>query len=170
MPATASSEKMISPSPEDSQPPPFEFIKLPDTYHHDAQSDLQRLEHHLESSEMIDKFDHAINALSKKVTDRWPTRRLPYLQVSVLLIKWEEDDLGVDEEIDELRDLLTRFFRYSVESWLIPKGSPKTASLALVNKLHEFTEAYNNEGSLIWIYYGGHGRQVPGYTGLIWFP
>lgn len=172
MPTTASSKTARSPSlpPEESEPLPFEFIKLPNTHHHDAQHDLQRLEHHLRSSEMIEKFDGAIRALSDKVKDRWLTRRLPYLQVSVLLIRWEEDDLGVDEEIEELRDLLARFFRYSVESWLIPKGSPKMAYIALVNKLHAFTETCNDQDSLHWIYYGGHGKQDPRYPGPIWFP
>ncbi|KAM7183554.1 hypothetical protein V8F20_012578 [Naviculisporaceae sp. PSN 640] len=166
----SSDEATSTPESGNSEPPPFDFIKLPDNYHHDATKDIQRLDCHIRTSDMIQRFDNAIKTLSAKVSDKWATRNLPYLRVAVLLIRWEEDDLGVDEEIKELQDLLTRFFRYAVDSWLIPKGTPKRVYIALMNKLHSFTEAHNTEDTLIWIYYGGHGRQDPRYPGPIWFP
>ncbi|KAK4210933.1 hypothetical protein QBC37DRAFT_428005 [Rhypophila decipiens] len=163
----------VTPAPDDADPPPFDFIQLPDSYHNDTETlDVQRLDYHVKTADVIHEFDVAIKALSAKVSDKWATRNLPYLRVAVLLLHWEEDDLGVEEEISELQDLLTRFFRYAVEPWVIPKGKPKRVYMALMKKLHDFTEAHNTQDALLWIYYGGHARQDPRYPGRgpVWFP
>ncbi|KAM7196233.1 hypothetical protein V8F33_006345 [Rhypophila sp. PSN 637] len=161
------------PARDDADPPPFDFIQLPDSYHNDpATLDIQRLDYHVKTADVIHEFDVAIKALSAKVSDKWATRSLPYLRVAVLLLHWEEDDLGVEDEISELQDLLTRFFRYAVEPWVIPKGKPKRVYMALMKKLHDFTEAHDTQDTLLWIYYGGHARQDPRYPGRgpVWFP
>ena len=78
--------------------------------------EIYRLECYLrDTDEMTDKFDSAICSPVSKVEDRWPTRYIPYLAVSVLLPRWEDNDLGVIREIAELNDLLTRFFWYNIE-------------------------------------------------------
>lgn len=149
---------------------PFEHIQL-STESDRANDEVHRLEHHLSDiSELIDKFDFAVKALSAKVEERWPTRHTPYLAVSVLLLQWEGDDLGVGEETSELRDLLTRFFRYQVEVWSIPRGTHRSIYKALFNKLDEFTQNGNNDMTLLWIYYAGHALQSPKHAGPLWFP
>ncbi|KAK3936705.1 hypothetical protein QBC46DRAFT_345351 [Diplogelasinospora grovesii] len=147
---------------------PWDFIKLSNG---DENDEIHRLEHHLKDvNHMTDKLDRAVRALSAKVEERWPTRNMPYSRVSALLIQWEDDDLGVHEEIRELHELLARWFRYSVEEWFIPKGSHGEIYMALLNKLHSFTKASDGEGSLVLIYYGGHAKQDPRNPGPIWFP
>ncbi|KAK5659870.1 hypothetical protein OQA88_13333 [Cercophora sp. LCS_1] len=149
---------------------PFEYIKL-STESDRANDEVHRLERHLSGiGELINKFDSAIKTLSAKVEERWPTRHTPYLAVSVLLIQWEEDDLGVVKEILELRDLLTRFFRYKVEVWSIPRGTHRSIYKAIFNKLDEFTQNGNNDMTLLWIYYAGHAMQSPKHAGPLWFP
>jgi len=147
--------------------PPTDFIKLssgPD-------DDVCRLEYHLSGvSELIEKLDSAVKLLSEKVEERWPTRNTPYLTVLVLLLQWEEDDLSVVDEISELRDLLTRFFRYAVELWTIPKGTHRSIFRATFAKLDEFTQKANNDTTLLWIYYAGHAMQSPKHAGPLWFP
>jgi len=43
-----------------------------------------------------------------------------YEQVYVLLLSWEDDKLGVIEEIKKLHRVFEKLYGYSVESWLIP--------------------------------------------------
>ncbi|GKU05625.1 hypothetical protein FLAG1_06314 [Fusarium langsethiae] len=80
-----------------------------------------------------------------------------YTQVHVLLIAWEEHDLGdVDGEIRDLRTIFEQDYRYSsVVFFPIPtKGSP---CARLNREISSFVEEQSfPEESLIIIYYAGH--------------
>jgi hypothetical protein len=78
----------------------------------------------------------------------------PYTAVNVLLLSWEDDDLGVATEIAELDKVLRNVYRYSVELWTIPS---KKSHNELGDRLRDFTKKYENEDSLLIVYYGGHG-------------
>lgn len=80
-----------------------------------------------------------------------------YTQVHVLLIAWEEHDLGdVDGEIRDLRAIFEKDYRYSsVVFFPIPtKGSSRAR---LNREISSFVEEQSfPEGSLIIVYYAGH--------------
>ncbi|KAM0227882.1 hypothetical protein ACHAPO_011171 [Fusarium lateritium] len=80
-----------------------------------------------------------------------------YTQVHVLLIAWEEHDLGdVDGEIRDLRAILEQDYRYSsVVFFAIPTKGPARARLN--REISSFVEEQSfPEESLIIIYYAGH--------------
>lgn len=78
----------------------------------------------------------------------------PYLAVNVLLLSWEDDDLGVETEIVRLAEVLQTLYRYSVEAWKIPSMKSHNQ---LGDRLRDFTKKYEKEDSLLIVYYGGHG-------------
>ena len=145
---------------------PFSFIDVSSGTH-----EIQRLEHHLtDVKDLTDRLDKAVKSLSKDVRSRWGSRHLPYTNVSALLIRWEQDDLGVEAESRALEDLLRRWFNYSTEEWCIPHVPRAKAYMALLTKVNDFLEQHDGPENLLIIYYGGHARQDPRYTGPIWYP
>jgi len=128
------------------------FIILSESTH-----DIQRTEHHLGQTDLTSRLEVAINTTNERVTSRWPTRDHPYSKVSVLLLSWKDDDLGVRREVNQLRSLFADTFNYDVDEWQLPSG-PR-CYLALLNRLDEFTLDNGGPDTLIIIYYGGHAYQ-----------
>jgi hypothetical protein len=77
-----------------------------------------------------------------------------YQEVYVLLISWEDDNLGVVEEISELRDVFQNTYCYSTREFQIPSHQSHNA---LARRLLEFVEEPESKKSLLIVYYGGHG-------------
>ena len=67
----------------------------------------------------------------------------PYTGVTVLMLRWEEDDLDVEEEITQLDAVFTRRFGFDTEVWCIPSSPNPTR--ALQSKLYAFQEAHQSE-------------------------
>jgi len=72
----------------------------------------------------------------------------------VLLLSWEDDNLGVLNEIDELDDVFRRIYHFEVERWKIPS---KRSHNTLAAKLLAFLDEYESKETLLIVYYGGHG-------------
>jgi hypothetical protein len=70
------------------------------------------------------------------------------------LIRWEEDDLNVQTEVDALFNVFTDCYNFTTEVWEIPS---KSAHLQLMLKVTEFVEYYDSSENLMIVYYGGHG-------------
>jgi hypothetical protein len=70
------------------------------------------------------------------------------------LIRWEEDDLNVQTEIDELFDVFKNYYNFITEHWRIPSRS---AHLQLTLMVAEFVKHYHSSENLMIVYYGGHG-------------
>ncbi|KAL8996885.1 MAG: hypothetical protein Q9169_003696 [Polycauliona sp. 2 TL-2023] len=85
----------------------------------------------------------------------WP--RSKYSDVSVLLLRWAADNLGVIEEVTKLRDLFRDRFNFAVEIWDIPSEDPEDE---LTAKILQFRKG-RGRGSLILLYYAGHGDGDP---------
>ncbi|KAH8891643.1 hypothetical protein GQ53DRAFT_865528 [Thozetella sp. PMI_491] len=88
----------------------------------------------------------------------WATRKVPgspYNAVKVLLTSWMEDDLGVESEIDQLKDLFERVYRYDVDIWKIPSEKSERALIAKTSSLLDECELTK---SLLIFYYAGHAR------------
>lgn len=77
-----------------------------------------------------------------------------YSDVSVLLLSWENDDLGVATEISELDSVFRTVYRYRTDQWRIPSIQPHIALLRRI--LDSVIESASSDRLLI-VYYGGHG-------------
>ena len=75
--------------------------------------------------------------------------------MKALLVSWEDDDLGVEKEVDELAQLLTRVYCYDVAKWKIPS----TGSWgALDDRVRYVARGLDAAPSLLILYYAGHAR------------
>lgn len=79
---------------------------------------------------------------------------LRYLEVYVLLLSWEDDDLGVDAEIDALEEVFRTIYGYATERWKIPSSMSHNA---LVFRLMQCLQHFESSDKLFITYYGGHG-------------
>ncbi|KAL8856610.1 MAG: hypothetical protein Q9178_006765 [Gyalolechia marmorata] len=82
---------------------------------------------------------------------QWPKSN--YKDVSVLLLRWAADNLGVIDEVKKLRDLLRSRFNFSAEIWDIPSEDPEDE---LTREILRFRRGKQSD-SLILLYYAGHG-------------
>ena len=86
-----------------------------------------------------------------------------YQEIHALLIRWKDDEDGVIEEMDQLGEVLERFYDAKVDSFDIPSFSSEEA---LVARLQSFMQMYSKEGNLLIVYYAGHGCVVDGQKTL----
>ena len=77
-----------------------------------------------------------------------------YSAVYVLLLSWEDDDLGVISEIKDLAFTFENAYGFQVERYLIPSEEPDDA---FDERLKTFVRSYQSPRSLLIVYYGGHG-------------
>ncbi|KAL4723781.1 hypothetical protein ACLX1H_009425 [Fusarium chlamydosporum] len=81
------------------------------------------------------------------------TERHPYTDVSVLLLRWEEDE-SVDEDLNALEQVLQKQYKYRTEKWHIP--TVPNPSIKLGVQMASFLE-HARANHLLIIYYAGHG-------------
>ena len=84
-----------------------------------------------------------------------PGEKSRYEEVHVLFLSWEQDSLGVSQEIAELRDVFRKAYHYDTEEWQIPSVRSHNS---LVRRLTDFLAAYEDRKNLLIVYYAGHGR------------
>lgn len=75
--------------------------------------------------------------------------------MNVCLIRWEEDELQVEHEINHLHHVLDEWYGFTTEIWLIPSTA---SQIQLTRKTCDFLQKYDTEGNLFIVYYGGHGK------------
>ena len=93
--------------------------------------------------------------LQVAINAAWPTRhKSRYEKVHVLLLSWDNDNLGVEYEIRRLQYVFTHLYRFDVEEFKIPRKTPGKATVARVSNFLESDAA----GSLLIVYYAGHAR------------
>jgi hypothetical protein len=79
----------------------------------------------------------------------------PYREIHALLLQWQDDDLGVDCVITDLRQVFTVQFGFeSACSFRIPSHRPFEA---LEQRLQDFKQQHSSEKNLLVVYYAGHG-------------
>lgn len=107
--------------------------------------------------EHVEKLEDFANDLNQALKKSFPSPRdiYPYTAVYVLLLRWSDDDLMVQSEIEGLRSVFERQFRFDVQEWQIPG---KGAQRALQEKIYGFQYAHQIESELLIVYYGGHGE------------
>ncbi|KAI4128143.1 MAG: hypothetical protein LQ338_002880 [Usnochroma carphineum] len=77
-----------------------------------------------------------------------------YRNANVLLLSWENDDLGVATEVDELDEIFRDVYRYQTDQWRIPSNKSHNA---LVRRIMQALEKAESVDELLVVYYGGHG-------------
>jgi hypothetical protein len=92
-------------------------------------------------------------ALQRQWASRHQTRFSKYESVKAFLVSWEEDDLGVEEEVDDLARLLKHTYSYQVEKWKIPS---RNSQIALDKKVGDLVCELEGASTLLFFYYAGH--------------
>lgn len=105
--------------------------------------------------------------LNKAVQAGWSRRHdLRYKKVEALLLRWEDDDLGVETELKGLQHVLEDFYHYHVQTYHIPSQKPDKA---LTRRVLEFLSD-DSVDTLYVVYYAGHARTtIPGNKAPTWY-
>ncbi|KAK7433388.1 hypothetical protein QQZ08_000328 [Neonectria magnoliae] len=103
--------------------------------------------------------EYHTQAIAQKLTDYQVRRTQRYTHINVLLLAWEEDDIGshLDAELNDLDRMFRVEFKYSVQRYRIPS---KESELSLNACITQFMLANGGEENLIIVYYSGHGGQT----------
>ena len=108
--------------------------------------DISCVGFHLKELEKFGLFlEGAANAAFPKESSR-------YREVHVLLLSWEDDNLGVIKEVLELENVFRQVYFYDVEVWKIPSDHSFKALRTQVNR---FLELFEDKDNLLIVYYGG---------------
>ena len=109
----------------------------------------------LTSEEQKEQYVQAAITFDKTIRGHYRHGKAGYAHVGVLFLTWEADDLQCKAtEVDSLRDLFEKDFRFETDVFQIPS---KQCSSALMAKLAAFCLKYDNPDCLAIVYYGGHG-------------
>lgn len=112
--------------------------------------DVSRSHYHIkELSDFLKDVNDAVKSAfpNKKKKPR-------YTSVYVLLVSWEEDNLGVEKEIAELRGVFKTAYNFNTDLFKIPSIK---AQRSLTQRLITFIEDHESRDTLLILYYGGHG-------------
>jgi hypothetical protein len=100
----------------------------------------------------IEKFGEDLQIA---ITAAWPTRHgNRYEEAHVLMLSWEGDNLGVEQEIRRLKHVFSVLYRFDVQEFQIPS---KTPGKATTSRISDFLEN-DSPSSLLIVYYAGHAR------------
>jgi hypothetical protein len=110
--------------------------------------------------EHIPSIKHLAADLEAAIKAVWPRRRdIRYTHVHVLLIRWEDDDLGVVSEIRELKHVFEDIYNYNVEAYDIPNAMSHRTLNQRIQEFLKYDEK-NGDQTLLIVYYAGHARKV----------
>jgi hypothetical protein len=120
--------------------------------------DVSHVEAHVPSISTVSQL------LQSLVDEDWKSRgQSRYLKAHVLLISWEDDDLGVLRELQDLETVFTNSFNYNVETWGIPRDKSQRR---LQERVTQFVNKCEGTESLLILYYAGHAIRANG--GPVW--
>ena len=120
-------------------------IQTPNSSTHD----ISNVPHHIANLHTL------AERMQAATQEAWSRRFEPYNAVHVLLLYWEDDDLGVVDEVKGLESTFRDVYNYNTEIWRIGDTKPDRS---LKIKLGKFCEDYDNQGNLLILYYAGHAR------------
>ncbi|KAI4257587.1 MAG: hypothetical protein L6R42_005559 [Xanthoria sp. 1 TBL-2021] len=138
----------------------------------DRTHDISLIDYHVKDVETLGKV---LNTAAAAAFPRSGSSR--YCDVYVLLLSWEDDDLGVVREIDDLEEVFRDVYGYRAERWKIPST---TSHNSLVYRIMQALRDFESKNKLFITYYGGHGfmnddrqcvwlsNQRPGAATLQW--
>lgn len=111
--------------------------------------DISRVSYHVQDLEIFGDI------VTKAAATAFPyNKKSRYRYAYVLLLSWEDDELGVQAEVQELNDVFSLTYCFPTEQWRIPSSNSHNA---LAFRLMQFLKDYAIDEHLLVIYYGGHG-------------
>lgn len=100
----------------------------------------------------IEKF---AEDLQVAINAAWPTRnKSRYENVHVLLLSWEDDNLGVEQEIKRLGHVFSNLYQFDVREFRIPRKTPGRATISQVSTFL----GMDAHDTLFIVYYAAHAR------------
>lgn len=119
----------------------------------------------LQSSSRNDKVEAFRNNANRILQGSFPIQRRPRnATASVLMLKWKDDDLGVNSELVRLRDVFHYLYHFQTEIWEIPR---EKAAQKLSNKIYDWKHEYCEDEAipgeplpLLILFYAGHAERV----------
>ncbi|CAG7566476.1 unnamed protein product [Fusarium equiseti] len=111
--------------------------------------DTEKAQHHMKN---FNRFIEDLQASARKAFPNSPYSR--YSDVQVLLIQWDEDELQVELELDELEKVFRKQYGFATQTFLIPTAN---SHRKLNQKVLSFVDQNEDEDTLLIVYYGGHG-------------
>ncbi|KAG5801644.1 hypothetical protein H9Q74_001244 [Fusarium xylarioides] len=111
--------------------------------------DTTKSQHHMNN---FQQFVDDLQSAAKRASPNSAYSR--YSEVQVLLIRWEEDELEVEWELNELQRVFHNLYGFTTDRFLIPT---QNSHRKLNHKVLSFVEEHENEDTLLIVYYGGHG-------------
>ncbi|KAH7407907.1 hypothetical protein BKA64DRAFT_706308 [Cadophora sp. MPI-SDFR-AT-0126] len=103
----------------------------------------------------INELSTFAQRLEEAATKIFPNKgRSRYKDVQVLLLRWEQDTMGVQYELDDLAAAFAESYGFKTETWLIPSAQPH---LALMGKAFKMVQDFGTKDNLLIVYYAGHG-------------
>jgi hypothetical protein len=111
-----------------------------------------------------ESFEEFRDTANEALQGAFPVHRQPRnATVSVLMLSWEDDDLGVMSELIRLRQVFDQEYHFDTEIWEIPSQKP---TRRLCDKIIEWKESccenQVQQGEplpLLILYYGGHAEE-----------
>jgi hypothetical protein len=128
---------------------------------------IKKLEGEIQrNNQVLAKSSHRELSLQfqTRVSRKWPNRHHRYTRAKVLLVQWQSEDLGVDQELKSLEKVFTQPYHYEVSKFLIPDELPFRS---LGKEVLHFIGGDFPETLLIF-YYSGHGILQPHRNDLFW--
>lgn len=111
--------------------------------------DISRVGYHIEDLKTFGDI------LTDAAAAAFPNRGKPrYAAMHVLLLSWENDDLGVMTELLELRNVFETYYSFNTQEWKIPSDESHNS---LAFRCIEFLKDFGSPENLLIVYYGGHG-------------
>lgn len=72
------------------------------------------------------------------------------------MLAWEDDDLKVIPEINQLSSIFSESYLFSVEKWLIPASPASKPSRRTQERVNTFVDEWDSNENLLIVYYAGH--------------
>lgn len=99
-----------------------------------------------------------LDHVNRAAKGAFPNARSKYKSINALLLSWQDDDLGVEKDIEKLKGLLASSYGCHTEQWKIPLAKP---DFELTDRLRRFRVEHETENPgdcLFIVYYAGHGH------------
>jgi hypothetical protein len=110
--------------------------------------DVSLVEHHIpHMAKFVADLQEAVDAI------RLAPNGGRYKEVHVFFLSWENDSLGVQGEIDELRSIFLKLYRFEIHEYKIRGDKPGRDTQS---KVATFLQGNDHSDHLLILYYAGH--------------
>ena len=112
-------------------------------------------------------FSQAIRDINEGIQRSRLDSKSHFDHVSVLLLMWENDDLGAEKEVRALGETFSKRYGYAVSVGKIPhRGGDGGAYTWTYDTLREFKKKCDGPNNLMVVYYSGHAECPAPYDTL----